>query len=98
MAVFGGTCRYRRARPHLVASVAEARQCSHACGAALLPRPQAGGVALELASVPRAAGLLVLQVVQRMMGAFEGRCAQVYGPSSLHRRPGPAQHVAAGGR
>lgn len=39
-----------------------------------------------------------LQVVQRMMGAFEGRCAHLYGPSSLQRRPGPAQHAAASGR
>eukprot|EP00887_Chlorella_sp_A99_P003918 scaffold11.g3918.t1 len=31
------------------------------------------------------------EVVQRMMGAFEGRCARLYGPSSLHRRAaGPA--------
>lgn len=44
------------------------------------------------------ASIFFEEVVQRMMGAFEGRCAQVYGPSSLHRRPGPAQHVAAGGR
>lgn len=40
----------------------------------------------------------VPQVVQRMMGAFEGRCAQVYGPSSLHRRPGSAQPMSVGGR
>lgn len=26
------------------------------------------------------------QVVQRMMGAFEGRCAQLYGPSSIQAR------------
>ncbi|KAL4443874.1 hypothetical protein ABPG75_011611 [Micractinium tetrahymenae] len=38
------------------------------------------------------------EVVQRMMGAFEGRCAHLYGPSSLQRRPGPAQHAAASGR
>ncbi|GAB4822492.1 hypothetical protein N2152v2_009538 [Parachlorella kessleri] len=28
------------------------------------------------------------EVVQRMMGAFEGRCRQLYGPSSLHARVG----------
>lgn len=43
------------------------------------------------------ASIFFEEVVQRMMGAFEGRCAQIYGPSSLHRRPGPAQQVAAGG-
>ena len=34
------------------------------------------------------------QVVQRMMGAFEGRCAQLYGPSSL-RTPGPVSGAPA---
>jgi hypothetical protein len=29
---------------------------------------------------------LPMQVVQRMMGAFEGRCRQLYGPSSLHAK------------
>ncbi|PSC69318.1 coenzyme Q-binding COQ10 mitochondrial [Micractinium conductrix] len=38
------------------------------------------------------------EVVQRMMGAFEGRCAALYGPSSLQRRPGGAHHAAASNR
>lgn len=42
--------------------------------------------------------LVLPQVVQRMMGAFEGRCAKMYGPSSLHRRPGSAQPMSVGGR
>lgn len=44
------------------------------------------------------ASIFFEEVVQRMMGAFEGRCAQVYGPSSLHRRPGSAQPMSVGGR
>jgi P pilus assembly chaperone PapD len=31
-----------------------------------------------------------LQVVKRMMCAFEGRCKVLYGPSALARRPAAA--------
>lgn len=34
--------------------------------------------------IPRV--LVLLQVVQRMIGAFEGRCRQLYGPSSLYAK------------
>ncbi|KAI3429610.1 hypothetical protein D9Q98_005696 [Chlorella vulgaris] len=44
------------------------------------------------------ASIFFEEVVQRMMGAFESRCALMYGPSSLQRRPGSSQPVAAGER
>jgi hypothetical protein len=34
------------------------------------------------------ASLFFEEVVQRMMGAFEGRCGVLYGPSSLLQRGG----------
>jgi len=41
------------------------------------------------------ASLFFEEVVQRMMGAFEGRCHTLYGPSSLQRRSQTATTAAA---
>jgi hypothetical protein len=40
------------------------------------------------------ADMFFSEVVQRMMGAFESRCAQLYGPSSLQRPAAAAQQQA----
>jgi hypothetical protein len=34
-----------------------------------------------------------LQVVKHMMGAFEGRCKQLYGTSAFAKRPPAAQKI-----
>lgn len=42
------------------------------------------------------ASIFFEEVVQQMMGAFEGRCTRLYGPSSLHR-PRAAATASGGG-
>ena len=38
-------------------------------------------------------GFLCYQVVKHMMGAFEGRCKQLYGTSAFAKRPPAAQKM-----
>jgi hypothetical protein len=80
-------------RPHKVhSSVADSRLFDHLESTWLLrPGPQPGTTwlvfkvdfAFRSALYRSVADLFFSEVVKRMIGAFEGRCREVYGPSSL---------------